>query len=177
MVMDPDPAANVARIVEASYGELRAIAARAVAAEPAGRSIQPTALVHEAFLRLAGQTAVGAEGSTFLKRCFAQEYRRILVDSARSRRALRHGGGARVETLIESAAELGRPQGTDVVALDDALSRLAHLNERMGEIAQMRLFAGMTVAECAQALRIAVRTIEKDWTFARSWLRKELADA
>src|SRR5712671_5361807 len=187
MSQQPDPATDITAaanhasvhgfgslrdLVAARYPELRELARRIAANERPDATMHPTALVHEAYLRLIDQTRVTAQGTTFFRACFAQECRRLLVDHARARQALRRGGGAKRESLMESGCDLGMAGGIDLIEIHEAVETLAGLNERMARIVEMRVFAGMTVPECAEAVGVSARTVDKDWAFARAWLKK-----
>ena len=129
--------------------------------------------MHEVFLKLLDQPQATAQDTLFFRACFARQCRRVLVDHARQRRALRRGGSARDVTLTGSEAlELGSP--VSILEIDDVLARLQDLDPRMARIADLRLFAGMTIEECAKALAVSPRTVDKDWQFARSYLKREL---
>ncbi len=167
------PATPVAALVAAHYPELRALAARIASNERPGASLNPTALVHEAFLRLVDQSRITDRGSTFFRACFGQECRRVLVDQARARHAARRGGDRDRVTMVEFA-ELHDAGGIDLLLLHEAIEALARRNERMARIVDLRIFGGLTIAECALALGVAPRTVDKDWLFARSWLQREL---
>jgi len=162
----------LAHLVESTYPSLREIARQVMARENRGHTLSPTALIHEAFVRLVDQQRVTAGGTKFFKLCFARECRRALVDHARAKKAQRRGGGAVRETLV--ARTVASPAGTDLLELHEAIEALAQLNERMARIVDMRVFAGMTVEECAATLEVSRRTVDSDWAFARSWLEKQL---
>lgn len=164
---------NLPALIQAQYSSLVALARQIHSREPNGNSLSPTVLVHEAFVRLVDQPGVSGRGKTFFRACFAQECRRVLVDHARRRNALRRGGGRKRESLDDQPGNVA-VGGIDVVELNDAIEALAKRNPRMAHIADMRLFCEMSIAECADALGVAPRTIDKDWAFARSWLQREL---
>ena len=167
----------LARLV---YAELRRRAARALRREGEGHTLQPTALVHEAWLRLDGQQGASWDSRTQFFAVAAQMMRRVLVDHARTRRALKRGGAPMQVTLGEvdrSAAPAARPDSKDVVdllALDDALARLAELDPRKARLVELRYFAGLSIPECAAALGISQATVGREWVVARIWLRREL---
>jgi len=155
------------------YAELRRIAQRFMRGEGAGHTLQPTALVHEAFLRVAGKQEVAASSATHVRALFAQAMRRILVDHARRRRARKRGGErlrvALDERLISASAE------EDLLDLDAVLVKLTELDPAQAQLVELRVFGGMTVAEAAAEMGVSKRTAEREWTAARAWLRRELA--
>ena len=168
----------LARLV---YAELRRRAARALRREGEGHTLQPTALVHEAWLRLDGQHDASWESRTQFFAVAAQMMRRVLVDHARTRRALKRGGAPMQVTLGEvdraagvSAARPDSIDAVDLLALDDALVRLAALDPRKARLVELRYFAGLSIPECAAALRISEATVGREWVVARTWLRREL---
>lgn len=156
------------------YEELRALAASYLRRERHGGTLQPTALVHEAYLRLAGSDRVALQGKTHFFALAAIQMRRILVERARAAASVKRGGGLRRVTLTEEMT-LSTDGSIELLALDEALTRLARRNERQGRISEMRLFAGMPAGEIAFHLGISERTAREDWRVARAWLLKELA--
>lgn len=166
--------AHLPELLAAQYDSLVQIAERLFARESPGNSLSPTSLVHEAYLRLLDQPKVTSRGSVFFRACFAQECRRVLVDRARHRRALRRGGGQQRETLAEQK-ELGVDGDVGVMELDDAIEQLTKVDALMARIVLLRFFGGLTVPECASALDVSARTVDSKWAFARAWLRKQLA--
>ena len=159
-----------AQILPLVYDELLNLAAARMAAEAPGHTLNATALVHEAYLRLVGCHSYESRGH-FL-RVAAQAMRRILVDHARGRAALKRGGRARRVPLDEFARWTNSPE--QVVDLDEALSRFADEEPRKAELVTLRFFGGMSTAEAAEALGISVPTAERWWTFSRAWLLSEL---
>ena len=176
------------------YQELRALAQRHLQRERANHTIQRTALVHEAFLRLLNQQSVDLRSRGHFFALASSIMRRILVDHARARSASKRGGGAPVLSLDhidepgdvdETAPTSGRdsipePQQTDadetdIAAIDEALTRLGTLDPRQAQIVEMRYFGGLTIEETAQALDISDATVKREWTLARAWLRRELS--
>jgi RNA polymerase sigma factor (TIGR02999 family) len=159
------------------YSELRRLAQRQLRTQKDAHTLQPTALVHEAYLRLVDQQIAGIADRAHFQGLCARLMRQILVDRARRRNALRRGGGkaARLETAVEPVAE-GTP-GVDLLALDEAISRLTALDARKARVVELRIFAGLEVKEAAALLGVSERTVEADWFFARAWLRGQLADA
>lgn len=159
------------------YAELRAMAASQLAHERSGHTLQPTALVHEAYLRLAGSEA-GFENRAHFLASGAQAIRRVLVDHARTRnRDKRGGGAARVDIASVDPADTRATSEIDLIDLDDAMRRLAEVTERGARVVEMRYFGGMTMAETAVALGISERTAAGDWAIARAWLRREMDSA
>lgn len=156
------------------YVELRKLAARRMRYERPDHTLQTTALVHEAYLRLAEETPqVYADRVHFLASA-AQVMRHVLVDHARSRKSRKRGAGGLQVTLDENL--LATPGSTiDVLMIDEALNRLAVMDARQAKIVEMHFFAGMTFEEMASALSIALRTAKRDWAMARAWLHGELS--
>lgn len=156
------------------YDELLALAKRRMANEPPGQTLQATALVHEAWLRLAGPDPERWANRSHFFAAAATAMRRILVERARAKLGPRRGGDrARVE-LCESAVIGEEDAGPDHVALDEALERLERLEPRKGRVVLLRYFAGLTIEQTAEALGIAPATVKADWSFARAWLHREL---
>jgi RNA polymerase sigma factor (TIGR02999 family) len=158
------------------YDELRNLATAKLAKEKPGQTLQATALVHEAYVRLVGQ---GPDRHWDHRRHFfaaaAEAMRRILVEQARRKGRVRHGGGKRRVDLNE-ACSLVYPPSDDLLALDEALIRLASLNPARADVVNLRFFAGLTMPEVAQTLGISLPTAERYWAFARTWLFAELND-
>jgi RNA polymerase sigma factor (TIGR02999 family) len=171
--MEAGDEAAADRLLPVVYDELRARARYYLRSGRSGDTLQPTALVHEAYLRLAGQPA-GWEGRTHFYAVAAMAMRQILIDHARYRRREKRGGDAARVTLSDAVAQVASPD-VDVLALGEALERLAQLNERQARIVELRYFAGLTVDEVAEVLDVSKRTVEADWTFAKAWLKAELA--
>jgi RNA polymerase sigma factor (TIGR02999 family) len=159
------------------YDELRRLAHGYLRRERAGHTLESTALVHEAYLRLADQQRVSWRGRTHFLAVGARMMRRLLVDHARHRGRVKRGGDWRRITLDGAVASLlGRDLGPeDLLALDQALRKLADLDERQARIVELRFFSGLEVAEVAEVLGVSKRTVEGHWTHARAWLRRELA--
>jgi RNA polymerase sigma factor (TIGR02999 family) len=169
---DPHAAAQLLPLV---YDELRKLAAQKMSQEAPGQTLQATALVHEAYLRLVGdnQGAWDSRGHFFA--AAAEAMRRILVEQTRRKRRVRHGGGKQRIDLDEACAFV-QPPSEDLLALDEALSRLASLNPVRAEVIKLRFFAGLTMPEVAQVLGLSLPTVERYWTAARAWLYAELRD-
>jgi RNA polymerase sigma factor (TIGR02999 family) len=143
-----------------------------VAREDAGHSLQATALVNEAYLRLVEGRSVNWQNRAHFLAVAARLMRRILVDFARAKRYQKRGGGAMQVTLVDNVA-LSEP-GRDLVALDDALEALAKHDERKSQVIEMRFFGGLSVKETAEALHVSPETVMRDWKMARAWLLREL---
>lgn len=156
------------------YDELRRIAAHKMAREPAGHTLQPTALVHEAWLRMIGDGNEEFAGRAHFFGVAAEAMRRILVESARRRRSLKRGGGAQREELDESHLVLAAPS-EELLAIDEALDLLAAKDPQAANVVKLRYFVGMTMEEAAGALGLSLRTAERLWTYARAWLRREIS--
>lgn len=144
-----------------------------MAGERVGHSLQPTALVNEAYLRLVDLKEVGCQDRAHFFAIAARVMRRILVDRARAKRYQKRGGGAQAVTFIESRTP-GSDPDFDVIALDDALDALAKLDERKSRVVELRYFAGLTVQETAEALNVSRDTVMRDWQFSRDWLKREI---
>jgi RNA polymerase sigma factor (TIGR02999 family) len=161
------------------YAELRRQARRALRREGEGHTLQPTALVHEAWLRLGNQHDVRWESRTQFFAIAAQAMRRVLLDHARTRRARKRGGGAVQITLAD--ADVGAPSAegaaldaVDVIALDDALARLALMDPQKARLVDLRYFAGLSIPEAAEVLSVSPATVVREWAVARMWLRRAL---
>ncbi len=155
------------------YGELRRLAAGKMAGEAPGHTLQPTALVHEAWLRLAGPDAQRWENRAHFFGAAGEAMRRILVDHARRKQSLKRGGGSQREVLDESALVLTAPPD-ELLAVHEALDELAHEDSAAAELVKLRYFIGMTMQEAASALGLPLRTTERLWTYARVWLHREI---
>lgn len=156
------------------YDELRKLAAARLADEKPGQTLQATALVHEAYLRLVGDQHFNSRGHFF--GAAAEAMRRILVEQARRKAAGKRGGGREHEALADS--ELAAPiPNTDLLALDEALNQLAEKDKLAADLVKLRYFAGLTSEEAAAALGIATRSADRTWAYARAWLRKRIESA
>lgn len=156
------------------HAELRRLARRYMFGERAGHTLQTTALVNEAYLRLLKAQQVNWQNRVHFFAVAAQLMRRILVDSARARGGQKRGGGVPKVTLDES---LVGPQakGPDLVALDDALHTLSEMDPRKGRVVELRFFGGLSVDETAEVLKVAPNTVLRDWKFSKMWLKHELS--
>ncbi|MEL7451045.1 MAG: ECF-type sigma factor [Pseudomonadota bacterium] len=156
------------------YEELRRLARARMAAEKPGLTLQATALVHEAYLRLVGDADLGWDSRGHFFAAAAEAMRRILIERARRAARQRHGGGQKRVTL-EDGAVLGEQPDETLLVLDEALTRLEAQDARMAQVVKLRYFAGMNVEESAGAMDLSPRTVNRLWTAARAWLRRELA--
>lgn len=156
------------------YEELRRVATRYMNRQRPGHTLQTTALVNEAYLRLVDAQQVRWQDRAHFFAVSANVMRRILVDFARARGSLKRGGGVRRVTFDEALPVAS--EGADLVALDDALSRLAALSSRQSQIVELRYFAGLSEEETAEVLNISARTVRRDWSLARAWVYRELSE-
>jgi RNA polymerase sigma factor (TIGR02999 family) len=155
------------------YAELRRLAAHKMAGEASGHTLQATALVHEAWLRLAAADQRNGQNRAHFFAAAAEAMRRILVDHARRKRSLKRGGGQEAQELDEGAIMLAAP-ADELLAIHEALDTLAAQDAQAAELVKLRYFVGMTMEEAASALGMAKRTAESLWTYARAWLRREI---
>jgi RNA polymerase sigma-70 factor (ECF subfamily) len=171
------------RLLPLVYQELRHIAHGRLRLERDGHTLNTTALVHEAYIRLVGQTRTGWKDRGHFLAVASEAMRRILVDYAKQRRAGKRGAGAQhvpLEAAEETAlhsGDLTDDQATELIALDDSLVRLAGFNPDGARVVQYRFFGGMTTDEVAQVMGTSERTVRRAWTVSRGWLRRELADS
>ncbi len=161
------------RLMPLVYNELRRVARRYLRSERPDHTLQPTALVHEVYLRLVGQHEVAWQNRAHFFGVAAQLMRRILVDHARARQAEKRGGHQQKVPLNE-VLEYAADKSAELVALDGALDRLAKRDPRQARIVELRFFAGLTEKEAAEVLGISVRTVKRDWGVARAWLYREI---
>ena len=169
---DGEPGA-IDRLAPLVYDELRRQARLQLRGERAGHTLQPTALVHEAFLRLVGQSRAQWQNREQFFAVASRAMRRVLVDHARARMAAKRGDGQTFVVLDEARAA-SAPPGVDVLALDQALDRLAAIDPRQARVVELRYFGGLTAPETAAALDVSLATVNRDWTMARAWLFREL---
>lgn len=162
------------RLAVAVYEELRRLAARKLAHEPPGLTLQATALVHEAYLRLVGDEQADWKNRAHFFAAAAEAMRRILVERARRHARLKRGGGRRRVELDEAAPTV-LPVSVDLLALDEALERLAAEDPLKAELVKLRFFAGLEVTEAAKVLSISKATADRYWTYARAWLYDAIA--
>jgi len=156
------------------YQELHRLAKHYMARENAGHTLQPTALVNEAYLRLIEQKQVRWQNRAHFFGISAQLMRRILVDMARSRQRAKRGGAA-PKVVLDETLVIANVPGEDLVALDDALQTLAAMDERKSRVVELRFFGGLSVKETAEVLQISPETVMRDWKFAKVWLHRELS--
>ena len=161
------------RLVALVYEELRRLAHRQMRRERAGHSLQTTALVNQAYLRLVDYKRVQARDRAHFLAIASQAMRRILIERARAHRALKRGEGA-VPVVLADVPDVADQRAAELLALDDALTRLAEMDPRKGQVVELRYFGGLTTEEAAEALAVSTATVERDWSTARIWLRREL---
>jgi RNA polymerase sigma factor (TIGR02999 family) len=157
------------------YNELRALAKARLRHVPPGNTLQPTALVHEAYIKAVGEADPGWDGRGHFFAAAARAMRNILVDQARRKAAMKHGGGAARADLTPDLLPIDAP-AADMLALDQALERLEREDPRKAQVVMLRFFAGLTSEQCGQVMGISTPTVERDWRFARSWLARELGE-
>ena len=174
---DVDPGDRLAseQLLPLLYTELRKLAAARLAREKPGQTLQPTALVHEAYLRLIQGRDLGWQGRGHFFGAAAEAMRRILIDRARKRGRAKHGGNRRQTTLDEGAAQ-HEPHPEELLALDRSLSRLEARDSEMAQVVKLRYFAGLTVAETAAAMEIPERRVNRHWTSAKAWLKRDMGE-
>ena len=158
-------------LLSLAYDELHAVASRAFRQQGGAHTLQPTALLNEAWIKLAGRIDLVNDRQHFFALA-ARAMRQVLVDHAKGRSRSKRGGGERPVSLSSSD---GAYETTDLVALDDSLKRLAVLNERHAKVVELRIFGSLTIDETASELGISTSTVESDWAMARAWLRRELS--
>lgn len=186
--MKPSPSLEVTRLLRAwskgddaaldelyriVYDELRRLAHRYMSRESAGHTLQTTALVNEAYLRLADAKDVNWQDRAHFFAVSANVMRRILIDEARARRAERRGGD-NLTIALDDAVGLERGEDLDLLALDLALEGLAKINRRQSQVVELRYFGGLSVEETAEVLKVSADTVMRDWRFAKVWLKREL---
>jgi RNA polymerase sigma factor (TIGR02999 family) len=155
------------------YDELRRLAGRYLRQERAGHTLQSTALVHEAYMKLVGQNNVRWQNRAHFFGIAAQMIRRILVDYARAKHAEKRGSGA-AQLSLDEAIALPGGKDLDLVALDDALKGLAKIDERQSRLVELRFFTGLTIEETAEVMQMSVATAKRDWVSAKAWLSREI---
>jgi RNA polymerase sigma factor (TIGR02999 family) len=165
----------LSRLLPLVYADLRELAGRHLRRERPDHTLQPTALVHEAYLRLVDQDERTFENRAHFLAIAATAMRRILVNHAVARRAEKRGGGAEKVTLFE-AASVFEERAEDLVALDEALDRFAAIDPAKCRIVELRFFAGLSADETAACLSMPLRSVERGWRFAKAWLRKEIGE-
>ena len=168
-----DPAHPRNELFSAVYDDLCAVAQNLFRSQPVGHTLQPTALVHEAYLRLARSGQANVNDRTHALAVGAKMMRQILIDHARRRGADKRGGNVQ-RVMLDSVTLADKPEGVDFLDLQDALTRLERLSPRQSEVVELRFFGGLTNEEVAQVLGVTSRTVRSDWQFARAWLINEL---
>lgn len=156
------------------YDELRRQAARFLRREQAGHTLQTTALIHEAYVRLVDQRNVQWQNRAHFFGIAAQMMRRILVDHARSKKRVKRGG-SEIRVSLNDATVPAKGADLDVVALDEALERLAQIDEQQSRVVELRFFSGLSVEETAEVMQISKSTVKRDWSMAKAWLHRELS--
>ena len=162
------------QLIPLVYEELRRLARHFMRLERPGHTLQTTALIHEAYLRLVEQRETTWQNRAHFFAVAAQSMRRILVDHARASQTAKRGGNAEIVSLDEEPIAFSQEKSGELIALDEALTRLADLSPRQSQIIELRFFGGLSVEETAEALQIAPRTVKRDWRVARAWLHREV---
>lgn len=162
------------RVIPLVYQELRRLAHRQMRRERTGDTLQTTALINEAYLRLVDYVRVRPRDRAHFFAIAAQAMRRILIERARSRRSAKRGSGAQKVSLDEAAA-VSNERAAELVTLDDALTNLASIDPRKVEIVELKYFGGMTIEEAAETLGVSTPTVERDWHLAKIWLHREIS--
>ena len=162
------------KLIPLVYEELRGLARNYLARERGDHTLQTTAVVHEAYLRLVGQREIAWKNRAHFLGVAAQMMRRILVDHARAHLARRRGGSQQRVSLDEVSIS-PRTHSADLIALDEALTRLAEIDARQARVVELRFFGGLTEAETAKTLGVSTKTVNRDWLVAQAWLRSEIA--
>lgn len=158
------------------YDELRQMARRFMSRERPGHTLQTTALVNEAYLRLVDQKRVHWQNRAHFFAVAAQAMRRILIDYARKQRYAKRGGGA-PKISLEEAAVMSQERAADLVSLDEALTTLASIDPQQSRVVELRFFGGLTIAETAEVLRLSVDMVKREWTTAKAWLSREMSNS
>lgn len=175
--MSDEQQSGETRLFDALYGELRALAAAHLRRERADHTLQPTALVHEAWLKLSVEEGVTGGGRSRFLALASQAMRRILVDHARGKGRDKRGAGAARVDLDPDRMAVVDPEELDLVALDEALDALAEVSERQARVVELRFFGGLPEEEVAAVLGVSGRSVQRDWKIARAWLLARMADA
>jgi len=162
------------RVIPLVYQELRRLAHRQMRRERTGDTFQTTALINEAYLRLVDYARVRPRDRAHFFAIAAQAMRRILIERARSRRSTKRGSGAEKVSLDE-VADVSHERAADLVALDEALTKLALIDPRKAQIVELKYFGGMTIEEAAEVLEVSTPTVERDWHMAKIWLHREIS--
>ena len=167
------PALN--RLMPLMYRELRHLASRQLRRERKGHTLQTTALVHEAYLRLVNQTGIASQTRAQFFAIAANLMRQILVDHARQRHAEKRGGAERQKLSLTNADKIAEQPEVNLLALNEALEQLARLDAQQARVVELKFFGGLTIEETAEVMGISHATVERDWKMARAWLRRELS--
>ena len=162
------------KLIPLVYDELRRLARHYMRLESPGHTLQTTALIHEAYLRLVEQRETTWQNRAHFFAVAAQSMRRILVDHARASQTAKRGGNAEILSLDQEPIAFSQEKSGELIALDEALTRLADLSPRQSQIIELRFFGGLSVEETAEVLQIAPRTVKRDWRVARAWLHREV---
>ena len=169
-----DPQATE-RLLPLVYEELRALAAKKMAQEKPGQTLQATALVHEAYLRLVGSENTGWDGRGHFFAAAAEAMRRILVDNARRKKSERHGGNLKQIGLDQAApVNKGGPSADELLSMNEALQKLAKTDAKRADLVKLRYFAGLTIEQTAEIMGISPATAKRDWSYARAWLVRKI---
>ena len=158
------------------YAELRKMAHRHMASQNPGHTLQTTALIHEAYMRLVNQPEKEWQSRSHFFAVASRAMRHILVDYARSKQAEKHGGGT-LELSLDEALTVSQERAAEMVALDDALQELARIDQRKCQVVELRFFGGLSVEETAEVLNVSPVTVMRDWSMAKAWLHRELSKA
>jgi RNA polymerase sigma factor (TIGR02999 family) len=172
----PEVKQSAAELLPVLYAELRRLAAALTARLPPGQTLQPTALVHEAYLRLVRDQDPGWEGRRHFFGAAAQAMREILIEQARHKGSLKHGGQVGRVELTEGLAWIEPPAG-DLLALDEAIQQLEAEDAQLAEIVRLRYYTGLSVDETASVLGVSISTLTREWRYARAWLASRLGEA
>jgi RNA polymerase sigma factor (TIGR02999 family) len=163
------------KLIPVVYQELRRMADQYLRREDLSHSLQPTALVHEAYLRLIDQTKVQWQNRAHFFGVAAQMMRRILIDHAKTKHRLKRGGTA-IKVSLDENVNVSEERSAELIALDDALQELAQMDERKSRIVELRYFGGLSVDETAEVLGVSNKTVMRDWNFAKAWLYQQLTE-
>ena len=175
VAIEQGDARAVDELLPAVYQELRLLAAQKLSKEPPGQTLQATALVHEAYIRLVGAEAQNFSGRTHFFAAAAEAMRRILIDNARRKQRLKRGGGWQKVSLNDAELAIEAPSD-DLIALDEALTRLAEMDKAKADLVKLRYFAGLTLEQAAGVLNLPERTAKRYWAHDRAWLYRKITD-
>ena len=168
--------AAAADLLPLVYAELRRLAGHRMSKEPVGQTLQPTGLVHEAYLRLVGDADVKWDGRSHFFAAAAEAMRRILIENARQRQSLKRGGKFHRHELVDEEIIIDFGDVDELLDLDNALKKLAAEEPELARLVELRYFAGLSIQEAATVLGVSARTVKRNWAFARAWLGRELND-